>query len=319
MLLQHQNSSNLRASVIDQLAPRPGSAWPFELDMPEERVEALELRPGLTLVLSQLSGGESCSYHHVEADDVFGIGFHLQGGATFNLGAKGFETAPLDIWAGTGPKGSASHFSLPSTGFRTASLRFSLEAAADFVGRLGHDRHSLLPLVAKASDTAATHRLQPLRAPSIALVEAMFACPYSGAARLLHLESCALSLIAAQIAADEQAPLLVSRDIQIKLVQGREYLDAHLDQPPTIVELARIIGLNDFTLKRSFKLHFGTTIFGYVRQRRMERALCDLDAGLSVGAAALAAGYECPRCFADAFRRHYGLLPSDARRRHAAP
>ncbi|OBX17867.1 hypothetical protein A9995_14495 [Erythrobacter sp. QSSC1-22B] len=95
---------------------------------------------------------------------------------------------------------------------------------------------------------------------------------------------------------------------------ARAWLDEHLDDPPSIIELARLLGINDFKLKRSFKATFGTTIFGYVRQRRMERAADSLYDGLSVGDAAAAAGYVCPRCFADAFRRHFGKLPSEVTR-----
>ena len=72
--------------------------------------------------------------------------------------------------------------------------------------------------------------------------------------------------------------------------------------------------MNDFKLKRAFKNAFGTTIFGYVRQRRMERAAGDLHAGLPVAQAAAQAGYECPRCFSAAFRRHFGMLPSEVMR-----
>ena len=80
------------------------------------------------------------------------------------------------------------------------------------------------------------------------------------------------------------------------------------------MSLARLAGLNEFKLKRLFKEVFGTTVFGYVRQRRMERAAVDLHAGKPVAQAAAAVGYECPRCFADAFRRYYGMLPSEMTR-----
>lgn len=49
-------------------------------------VETLALRDGWTLVLSDIAPGDECAYHHVEPDEVFGIGFHLQGGA--GLGAR---------------------------------------------------------------------------------------------------------------------------------------------------------------------------------------------------------------------------------------
>lgn len=43
------------------------------------------------------------------------------------------------------------------------------------------------------------------------------------------------------------------------LFEVRDYLDSHLDDPPGIVQLARLFGINDFKLKRAFKEAFGTT------------------------------------------------------------
>ncbi len=276
------------------------------------RIETLLLREGMTLVLSDIGPGEQCSYHFVEPDDVFGIGFHLKGGSRFEMEGTAFDTRPLEVHAGATPRQSASTFTLPVHGFRTASLRFSLDAAHDLVERHGLADTPLASMIKQADRAAAVRRLSPLNPAGAAAVEAMFATPYSGAGRLLHLESCALGLLAVQIetlARGTDAPPVPVLDRS--LIEARAYLDAQLNDPPSIVQLARICGINDFKLKRAFKEAFGTTVFGYVRQRRMERAIGDLQSGLGVAAAAAEAGYECPRCFADAFRRHFGLLPSE--------
>lgn len=276
------------------------------------RVETLVLREGMTLVLSDIELSEQCTYHFVEPDDVFGIGFHLKGGSRFEMEDAGFDTKPLEVHAGATPRMSASTFTLPSQGFRTASLRFSLGAARDLIERHGLAETPLASMVEQADCRVSVRRLSSLNAAGAASVEAMFTAPYSGAGRLLYLESCALSLLAGQIdtlalAGEAKQALASDRG----LTEARAYLDAHLDDPPGIVQLARICGINDFKLKRAFKEAFGTTIFGYVRQRRMERAIGDLQAGMAVAQTAAEAGYECPRCFADAFRRHFGLLPSE--------
>lgn len=78
------------------------------------------------------------------------------------------------------------------------------------------------------------------------------------------------------------------------------------------------MGTNEFTLKRAFKDAFGTTIYGHVRRHRMEQAAARLGQGASVQDAAAAVGYDCPRAFADAFRRSYGVLPSAMTRRQRA-
>lgn len=279
-------------------------------------VETLPVRSGFDLVLSRIDG-DTCPFHFEEPDDVFGLGFHLKGGATFDMEGERFETRPLDVWAGAAPRGSSSTFSLPTTGFHTVSLRFAPDAIGDLLGQYGAQGGLLHEMAHIASSQVSVSRLAPLDATAAQLVGAMFTTPYKGAARTLFLESCALGLLAAQIDAAAH-PYIPARDLaeRRQMEQARTCLDHHLDDPPSIIALARIVGVNDFKLKRSFKSAFGTTVFGYVRQRRMERAATHLHEGRSVAASAEAAGYICPRCFADAFRRHFGILPSEVR--HAA-
>jgi AraC-like DNA-binding protein len=55
---------------------------------------------------------------------------------------------------------------------------------------------------------------------------------------------------------------------------------------------------------------FGTTVFGYLRARRMERARALLEAGkATVLEAAALVGYSNPSNFAAAFRREFGVNP----------
>lgn len=268
-------------------------------------------------MLSRIEPGEECQFHYVEPEDMFGIGFHLKGGARFDLGHQRFETRPLDVWAGAAPRGSGSRFDLPAHGFRTISLRFEPDAARDLLS--AHDKESgpLADILQLSEREPAMARLAPLDPGAAALAQSMFETPFTGAARGLFLESCALGLLAAQIdavsraARSERAGTLARRE---KMLEARRHLDAHLADPPTITKLARVVGTNEFTLKKAFKEMFGTSIFGYVRQRRMERAAHELHGGMSVRGAALSVGYECPRCFADAFRRHFGALPSQVLR-----
>lgn len=290
------------------------SRWAdVELDSPS-RVETLQLRPGVIVTLNEIAPGDACEFHCIEAEDVFGIGFHLLGGSRFDMEGTRFATKPLAVHAGAAPRSSTSSFVLPAEGFRTISIRFDPAAACDLFDRHGIARSGLAKMAATARESISAARLAPLNAMGVAMVEAMFSAPYHGAGRSLYLESCALHLLAAQF--EPMAPGGEYRTMEMDrgISQARDYLDAHLTNPPSIVQLARICGINDFKLKRDFKAAFGTTIFGYVRQRRMEQAARQLHQGLSVAHTADNAGYACPRCFADAFRRHFGMLPSEVSR-----
>ena len=293
--------------------------WRPKIRANGECVETLVLREGISLVLSQIDNGQTCHFHYVEPEDMFGIGFHLKGGSHFDIDGCRFDTQPLEVWAGATPRSAASSFTLSKHGFRTVSLRFSPEAAHTILQQYGQEKGLIADMAHVATEEVAVSRLASLDPTAAQLVEAMFAAPYIGAARTLFLESCALGLLAAQFDATRRADSKPEegriRDMREKILAAREHLDANFVDPPTIAALARIVGTNEFSLKRGFKEAFGLTIFGYVRQRRMELAVTELHAGRSVEGTARAAGYECPRCFADAFRRHFGVLPSAVTRR----
>ncbi len=87
-------------------------------------------------------------------------------------------------------------------------------------------------------------------------------------------------------------------------------LKRELESPPTLAVLARSTRLSESTLKRGFHQVFGTTVFGYLRARRMERARSLLERGeVTVLEAATLVGYSNPSNFASAFRRQFGLNP----------
>ncbi|MEZ0538808.1 helix-turn-helix transcriptional regulator [Fibrella arboris] len=99
-----------------------------------------------------------------------------------------------------------------------------------------------------------------------------------------------------------------------KLNEARDLLDTSYASPPTIVELAKLVGLNEFSLKRGFKAQFRTTILGYITQRRMEEAKRFLLEGeKSIGEISYWVGYKNPAHFTVAFKHYFGVLPSTIR------
>ena len=64
-----------------------------------------------------------------------------------------------------------------------------------------------------------------------------------------------------------RAPAIVCR-----IHQAKDILIRQIDNPPSLLSLARQVGINDFKLKQGFRQVFGTTVFGYLHSHRMERA-----------------------------------------------
>ncbi|NEQ96978.1 MAG: helix-turn-helix transcriptional regulator [Cyanothece sp. SIO2G6] len=141
-------------------------------------------------------------------------------------------------------------------------------------------------------------------------------CPYQGSLKRLYLESKALELIVMKLAQVQQTGSTPKPKVQIKaddidrLHRARDILVCNLEDPPSLKSLARQVEMNDHKLKLGFRQVFGTTVFGYLHQCRMEKAqwLLEQRAG-SIAHIAQAVGYASPSQFSAAFKRKFGVTP----------
>ncbi|MFG5779322.1 helix-turn-helix transcriptional regulator [Comamonas sp. J-3] len=137
----------------------------------------------------------------------------------------------------------------------------------------------------------------------------------------MYLESHALDLVGEALASLCQTEPVASntallprehqrlRELQAFLASGQAD-DLSLDA------IARHAGINANTLQRQFRAVYGTTVFEQLRELRLQRARQALERdGLTVGQAALLAGYTSAANFATAYRRRFGLAPKLARGR----
>lgn len=97
-----------------------------------------------------------------------------------------------------------------------------------------------------------------------------------------------------------------------KILHAREVLLQHIGDPITIKELSRKVAINECYLKKGFKEIFGTTIFDFYQQQRMEHAKYLLyEKGLSVTDVSDLLGYSSISHFSTAFKKHTGLKPCE--------
>ena len=97
-----------------------------------------------------------------------------------------------------------------------------------------------------------------------------------------------------------------------KILNAREILLKHIGDPITIKELSRKVAINECYLKKGFKEIFGTTIFDFYQQQRMEHAKYLLyEKGLSVTDVSALLGYSSISHFSTAFKKHTGLKPCE--------
>ena len=98
-----------------------------------------------------------------------------------------------------------------------------------------------------------------------------------------------------------------------------EYVEAHLDEELTLVELANVAGFSVSHFKPLFKQAVGVPVHRFVLERRVERARLRLMEGKqSRTNIALEAGFTHPSHMARSMRRVLGLSPSQIATRPCA-
>jgi AraC-like DNA-binding protein len=184
-----------------------------------------------------------------------------------------------------------------------------------------------LEFLAKGNDWQSI--LYPPNTSEIArVVQQIRFCPYRGTTKRMYLQAKSLEIMSLQL-----APLLAGRDFQqdrlspsseispklkaqtiAKLHHAQEIIRSRLDHPPTATELSQQLDISDRTLRRGFRSLFGTTVVGYLTEQRLQQAeLLLRNTDRTVADIANYVGYAHLGYFARAFKRRYGINPSDCR------
>ena len=147
-------------------------------------------------------------------------------------------------------------------------------------------------------------------------VHELLNCPYHGSIKRMYMESKAMELITHQLAQVvfaeaglKKCSALRPDDIE-RIHHAREIISRDLENPPTLFELARSVGLTHTKLNRGFREIYGATVFGYLHKIRLERAKLLLEEQrMNVTEAAFTVGYNSLPSFSTAFSKHFGLKP----------
>jgi AraC-like DNA-binding protein len=145
------------------------------------------------------------------------------------------------------------------------------------------------------------------------IVDQVFETRYEGKAKMMFFRSQMTSLLAhffgqLSILSDKKMP----EDERERLILAKDILTNNMENPPSLSELSRQIGLNTFKLKKNFKEFFGVPVFKYLQNERLKKAH-DLirNQGLTIQEAAWDVGYDSLSSFSNAFAKKFGFRPSE--------
>jgi AraC family transcriptional activator of pyochelin receptor len=189
--------------------------------------------------------------------------------------------------------------------------------------QLWHGKEAELPNLLQAFlagrlEHTATRRLT-LKTDLLRCLDDVSRCEQDGFARTLFMRSKGLEIfchILKMLQIDESfggvdASLATSKGV----LRAQQILKQRFVSPPSLDDLAREVGVSRSGLCSGFRQIVGLSIFGYIQELRMERALELLtETAEPITEIAYAVGYCHQSSFTVAIQRRFGMSPSDLRR-----
>ncbi|MFK5958750.1 MAG: AraC family transcriptional regulator [Lutibacter sp.] len=108
----------------------------------------------------------------------------------------------------------------------------------------------------------------------------------------------------------ESCPYIANEETISKIKHAKQLILKEMNNPPSLSELAKEVGLNIKKLKSEFKEVYGVPVFTFLLNYKMELAKnLLLEQQLNVNEVALQLGYSTSSHFIAAFKRKYGITP----------
>lgn len=195
-----------------------------------------------------------------------------------------------------------------SGGSRVIKLSISLETIHKlFV-------HDSLPLLRPENVNRKFYDEREIPAPLFVVLNQLFTTQLSEASERLFFHAKALEILSLYFSTKkpntESCPFLNDEETVRKIKHAKEYLLKNMETPPTLKELAKTAGLNEYQLKVGFKEIYGNTVFGFLLDHKLDHSRVLLDTHrYQVNEVAYQIGYTNPSHFIAAFRKKFGVTP----------
>ncbi len=135
---------------------------------------------------------------------------------------------------------------------------------------------------------------------------------FTGISKELFFEGQIIGLLANYISQFETENIKKELPNIDKLHHAKEILLEQMDTPPSLQELSKLTGLNTFKLKTGFKELFGVPVFKFLQEKRLDKAYELIEnKKMNIQEVAWYVGYESLGSFSNAFKKKFGIRPTE--------
>lgn len=303
---------------LQGIASTPQKEKPSALQPEKLRIEQEIVKEHLRVVSMQYTTKETMTLDCLETEPFLELHFNLSPQAiayknSFSLAQNvPAMTGNMIYLASTGEKSELSF--QKKIAYETFDIHLPLSMISRYAGehlRLDY----FLNQIALAQSVGLSENCIQITPLLYQAIQDIKHCTFEGLTRKIYLESKINEILA--YCFENQIPSaatkLTSRDMEC-IHFAAHLIQSHLSQPLTIEEIAKKIGINQTKLKMGFKQLYGTTVFGYLQQLRMNQAKNFLlDTTASIEEISIKCGYINTSNFSNAFKKHLGYTPSALR------
>jgi len=174
--------------------------------------------------------------------------------------------------------------------------------------------HDSLPFLKQENVSRKFYDERDIPAHLFVVLNQLFSIHVSEGSEKLYYQAKALEILSLYFSTrkpnTESCPFLNDEETVRKIKHAKEHLLRKLDDPPTLKELAKLAGLNEYQLKVGFKEIYGNTVYGYLLEHKLDHSRALLDKGkYQVSQVAYEVGYTNPSHFIAAFKKRFGVTP----------
>jgi len=176
----------------------------------------------------------------------------------------------------------------------------------------GHLTNQFLNNIAKKQSSVLAKHMPVMTPSMLQIIYEILHFDRLSAVKKLFLSSKVMELLMLQIEQmqckqESQGIAIVHKE---KMFAVKDFLETKFESNFSIQSLAKDFALNEFTLKKEFKMLFGKSIFEYWNEIRFSHAKQLLKQGYAIQQLADEMGYSNSQNFSTAFKRRFGILPS---------
>ncbi len=294
--------------------------WRWPLDSCHGFFYIVKLRPGLLLAITDHRAVTPVELGFNETSRSFLLSFTFSGRISVDLARKYSVTSEVSLDFTRNYLVYLPHSSGVAWYPAGSYFNITLVISPWFMRRfLQRENSSLAEAVdkAEANPDSAVWQHQIMLTPLMKIrLHEIFNCPYQGSARHCFLESKSLELILLSTGQAENIShhcscFARSQSGYIFVEKAKDIVLTNMLNPPSLDELARLVGVNKGKLNRCFRDVYGTSIFEYLRIHRLEKAKTLLLSGnRSVKEVSVEVGYTEPGNFSKEFKKYFGISPA---------